>query len=134
MPELAKFVGGKARGARRRGNDAWMVVARAGARKQEEEEKTLLQKEKDSQVRLSLVETEMAETPQGCTLDDDLFSGGRSKVKLTKSQKRAQKQLHQHKMGTGALDISAVELKMLQKEDRSLANLKVGAGELQETH
>ena len=69
-----------------------------------------------------------------CTLDDDLFSGGRSKVKLTRSQKRAQKQLHQHKMGTGALDISAVELQVLQKEDPSVANLKVGAGELQETH
>ena len=33
-----------------------------------------------------------------------------------------------------AMDISAVELQMLQKEDLSLANLKVGAGELQETH
>ena len=73
-------------------------MTRAGARKQVEEEKTLLQKEKDSQVRPSPVETELAEaqsvdaggaeieyaeTPQGCTLDDDLFSGGRSKVKLT---------------------------------------------------
>ncbi|KAL5516790.1 hypothetical protein EMCRGX_G002203 [Ephydatia muelleri] len=37
-------------------------------------------------------------------------------------------------MGTGALDISAVELQVLQKEDPSVANLKVGAGELQETH
>ena len=107
------------------------------ARKQEEEEKTLLQKKKDSQVRPSPVETELAEaqavgaggaemecaeTPQGCTLDDDLFSGGRSKVKLTRSQKRAQKQRHQHKMGAGALDISAVELQMLQKEDPSMAN------------
>ena len=149
VPELAKFVGGKARGARRQGNEAWMVVTRAGARKQEEEEKTLLQKEKDSQVKPSPVETELAEaqsvdaggaeikcaeTPQGCTLDDDLFSGGRSKVKLTRSQKRAQKQLHQHKMGTGALDISAVELQVLQKEDPSVANLKVGAGELRKTH
>ncbi|KAL5516316.1 hypothetical protein EMCRGX_G001609 [Ephydatia muelleri] len=129
VPELAKFVGGKARGARRQGNEAWMVVTRAGARKQEEEEKTLLQKEKDSQVRPSPVETELAEAQSvdaggaeiecadtaGCTLDDDLFSGGRSKVKLTRSQKRAQKQLHQHKMGTGALDISAVELQVLQK-------------------
>ena len=59
-------------------------------------------------------EMERTETPQGCTLDDDLFSGGRSKVKLTRSQKRAQKQLHQHKMGTGALDVSAVELQLLQ--------------------
>ena len=121
-------------------------MTRAGARKQEEEEKTLLQKEKDSQVKPSLVETELAEaqsidaggecaeSPQGCTLDDNLFSGGRSKVKLTRSQKRAQKQLHQHKMGTGALDISAMELQMLQKEDPSVANLKVGAGELLETH
>ena len=149
VSELAKFVGGKARGARRQGNEAWMVGTRVGARKQEEEEKTLLQKEKDSQVRPSPVETERAEaqsvdaggaeiecaeTPQGCTLDDNLFSGGRSKVKLTRSQKRAQKQLHQHKMGTGALDISAVELQVLQKEDPSVANLKVGAGELQETH
>ncbi|KAL5489211.1 hypothetical protein EMCRGX_G018278 [Ephydatia muelleri] len=41
VPELAKFVGGKARGARRQGNEAWMVVTRAGARRQEEEEKTL---------------------------------------------------------------------------------------------
>ncbi|KAL5489210.1 hypothetical protein EMCRGX_G018277 [Ephydatia muelleri] len=79
-------------------------------------------------------EIECAETPQGCTLDDDLFSGGRSKVKLIRSQKRAQKQLHQHKMGTGALDISAVELQVLQKEDPSVANLKVGAGELRKTH
>ena len=101
VPELAKFVGGKALGARRHGNEVWMVVTRAGARKQEEEEKTLLQKEKDSQVSPSPVETELAEaqavgavgaemkcaeTPQGCTLDDDLFSGGRSKVKLTRSQ------------------------------------------------
>ena len=149
VPELAKFVGGKARGTRRQGNEAWMVVTRAGARKQEEEEKTLLQKEKVSQVKPSPVETELAEaqsvgaggaemecaeTPQSCTLDDDLFSGGRSKVKLPRSQKRAHKQLPQHKMGTGALDIAAVELQMLQKEDPSVANLKVGAGELQETH
>ena len=98
VPELAKFVGGKARGARRQGNEAWMVVTRAGARKQEEEEKTLLQKEKDSQVRPSPVETELAEaqsvdaggaeiecaeTPQVCTLDDDLFSGGRSTVRCS---------------------------------------------------
>ena len=67
-------------------------------------------------------------------MDDDLFSGGQSRVKLTRSQKRAKKQLHQQEIRAGALDISAVELQMLQKEDLSLANLKVGAGELQETH
>ena len=27
-------------------------------------------------------------TPEGCNMDDDLFSGGRSRVKLTRSQKR----------------------------------------------
>ena len=57
------------------------------------------------------------ETPEGCILDDDLFSGGRSRVKLTRSQRRAKKQLHQQEMRAGALDISAVELQMLQKED-----------------
>ena len=68
-------------------------------------------------------EMECAEKPQGCTLDEDLFSGGRSKVKLTRNQKRAHKQRHQPTMGTGALDISAVELQMLQKEDPSLASV-----------
>ena len=81
-----------------------MVVTLAGARKQEEEERICLQKEKDSQVRPSTVETELAETqaidagdaerecaeetPEGCILDDNLFSGGQSRVKLTRSQKR----------------------------------------------
>ena len=56
-------------------------------------------------------------------------------MKLTRSQKRAKKQLHQQEMRAGAeLDISAVELQMLLKEDIFLANLKVGAGEPQETH
>ena len=138
VPKLTKFFS-KVRGARQGVNEAWMVVTRAGARKQEEEEKTLLQKEKDSQVMPSTLEAEQAEAivvdpgvadvehtemPQGCTLDDDLVTGGRSKVKLTRSQKRAQKQQwHKPKMGTGALDISAVELQMLQKEDPSLAKL-----------
>ena len=58
-----------------------MVVTLAGARKQEEEERICLQKEKDSQVRPSTVETELAETqaidaerecaeetPEGCIL------------------------------------------------------------------
>ena len=50
-------------------------------------------------------------------------------MKLTRSQKSAKKQLHQQEMRAGAaMDISAVELQMLQKEDLSLANLKVGAG------
>ena len=55
-------------------------------------------------------------------------------MKLTRSQKRAQKKQHQQEVRAGVLDISAEELQMLQKEDPSLANLKVGAGELQETH
>ena len=37
VPELTKFFS-KARGARQGVNEAWMVVTRAGARKQEEEE------------------------------------------------------------------------------------------------
>ena len=37
-----------------------MVVTLAGARKQEEEERSCLQKEKDSQMRPTTVETELA--------------------------------------------------------------------------
>ena len=126
VPELAEFIGGNTHGVRHQVNEAWMVVTRAGARKQKEEDEILIQKEEVSQVWPSNVETELAEaqaacaemerteTLQGCTLDDNLFSGGRSKVKLTRSQKWAQKQLHQHKMGTGALDVSVVELQLLQ--------------------
>lgn len=73
-------------------------------------------------------------TPAACNLDDDLFGEGRSRVRLTRSQKRAQKQQHQQETRAGALDISAEELQVLQKDDPFLANLKIGTGELHETH
>ena len=72
-------------------------------------------------------------TLDGCMLDDSLFSGGKSRPKLTRSQKRYQRCHHTQMLKTGALDISAEELQKLQMEDPSLETLRVSEGK-SETH
>ena len=74
-------------------------------------------------------EKEHAEvTLENSTLDDSLFSGGRLRTKLTRSQIRSQKDQHRQALKAGALDLSSEELQKLQKEDPSLANLRTGTG------
>ena len=72
-------------------------------------------------------------TLDGCMLDDILISGGKSRPKLTRSQKRYQRSHHTQILKTGALDISSEELKKLQNKDPSLETLRVGEGK-SETH
>ncbi|KAL5517748.1 hypothetical protein EMCRGX_G003357 [Ephydatia muelleri] len=120
------------------------------ARKQEEEDEIQLQKEEDSQVNPNPVMSEPVDTQaatdcgsemecakdvtlDGCMLDDSLFSGGKSRPKLTRSQKRYQRSHHTQMLKTGALDISSEELQKLQKKDPSFEKLSVGEGK-SETH
>ncbi len=65
--------------------------------------------------------------------DDELFVGGRMKIKISRSEKRARRQEYQKKDGTEAvmerhcLDLSAEELKVLQDEDSTLTEVKKAA-------
>eukprot|EP00731_Ephydatia_muelleri_P006689 Em0003g937a len=60
-------------------------------------------------------------------LEDSLLSGGRSRSKLSRSPKRAQRRIHQpaveEQLSSGLLAMSAEELKQLVKFDPSLKNL-----------
>ena len=71
-------------------------------------------------------------------LEDSLFSGGRSRSKLSRSQKRAQRRIHrpavEDQLSSGPLDMSAEELKQLVKLDPSLKNLKFTGTEEDMTH
>ena len=103
-----------------------MIVTRAAARKQEEEDEIQLQKEEDSQVNPNPVMGEPVDTQaamnggsemecakdvmlDGFMLDDSLFSGGRSRPKLTRSQKQYQRSHHTQMLKAGTLDISSEE-------------------------
>jgi hypothetical protein len=66
--------------------------------------------------------------PELSSLDEELFSGGRPRVKLTRSQKRMNRRQHQQDIPVGALDMSAVELQKLQETDSSLAQVRSMCG------
>ena len=51
------------------------------------------------------MECAMDVTLDGCMLDDSLFSGVKSRPKLTRSQKWYQRSHHTQMLKTGALDI-----------------------------
>eukprot|EP00731_Ephydatia_muelleri_P011389 Em0006g283a len=122
------------------GCEALMMVTRAGAKKREAEKEIQRQKEEESEVRPTPIASELAEevqreeelpievNPELCSLDEELFSGGRPRVKLTRSQKRMQRRQHQRDIPVGALDMSAVELQKLQETDPSLAQVRSMCG------
>ena len=129
-----------------------MVVTRAQARKDKEEEITSLSKEKSSGVRptpLQDGEAELSERPQpaddtiaGSNFEDDDFTAaGREKVQLSRSQKR--KQRHEYGLvrakdqpgkqtsSREGLRVTASELQLLQENDETLEAMRKAA-ELEE--
>ena len=153
VPELGRLLGLKPRSRWNKTQRALLAVSRAGARRQAKEEEERRQKEADCQVTSSPVTLDAQSTDEVAAatkgkeaperhqvgeikgndgfvfnLSDDLFSGGKSRVKLSRSQKRAQIRMHQpaaEQLSSGPLDMSAEELKQLVKLDPSLSNLKV---------
>eukprot|EP00731_Ephydatia_muelleri_P033526 Em0031g34a len=128
VPELVRFLRTDSKDSRNFGGcEALMMVTRAGAKKREAEKEIQRQKEEESEVRPTPIASELAEevqreeelpievNPELCSLDEELFSGGRPRVKLTRSQKRMQRRQHQRDIPVGALDMSAVELQKLQE-------------------
>ena len=163
VPELGKLLGLKPKSRCSERQRALLAVTRARAKREAPEEKERCQKEADSQVSSSLVVLDAqsiaeegaamkpketlerhqvgeAEGDNGSVfnLEDSLFSGGRSRSKFTRSQKRAQRRIHrpavEEQLNSGPLDMSAEELKQLVKLDQSLKNLKVTGIEEDKTH
>ena len=141
VPELVRFLRTDSKDSRNFGGcEALMMVTRAGAKKREAEKEIQRQKEEESEVRPTPIASELAEevqreeelpievNPELCSLDEELFSGGRPRVKLTRSQKRMQRRQHQRDIPVGALDMSAVELQKLQETDPSLAQVRSMCG------
>ena len=141
VPELVRFLRTDSKDSRNFGGcEALMMVTRAGAKKQEVEKEIQRQKEEESDVRPTSIASELAEevqmeeelpievNPELSSLDEELFSGGRPRVKLTRSQKRMNRRQHQQDIPVGALDMSAVELQKLQETDSSLAQVRSMCG------
>ena len=144
VPELVRFLRTDAKDRNVVGYKALMMVTRAGAKKREAEEQIQRQMEDESEVKPTPIASELAAeemqreeelttrgtevNPELCSLDDELFSGGRPRVKLTRSQKRIQRRQHQQDIPVGALDMSAVELQKLQETDPSLAQVRSTCG------
>ena len=70
--------------------DALAVVTRAQRKQQQCEEKLAQQRELESEVS----STGMADDEWMFAIDDELFEGGRSKVRKTRTQKRMERQAH----------------------------------------
>ena len=144
VPELVRFLRADSKDSRNFGGcETLIMVTRAGAKKQEAEKEIQWQKEEESEVRPTPIVSELAEevqreeelatggtevNPELCSLDEELFSGGRPRVKLTRSQKRMQRRQHQQDIQVGALDMLAVELQKLQETDPSLAQVRSMCG------
>ena len=109
-------------------------------KKREVEKEIQRQKEEESEVRPTPIASELAEevqmeeelpievNPELSSLDENLFSGRRPRVKLTRSQKRMNRRQHQQDIPVGALDMLAVELQKLQETDSSLAHVRSMCG------
>ena len=114
-----------------------LVVTRAGARKEREEEEIRQQKQEESGAQPTAVEDigesdeeqeiEEAELPEWMKeLDEQLFQGGRVRRRLTRAQKKENKQKHQQSGSTGGetpkhpLEITGEELRTLQSADTTL--------------
>ncbi len=125
-------------------DDALVVMTRAQKQKQKEQEEEIHRKEEKCGARSTRVDAWMQ------TFEDDLFEGGRDKIRQTRSQKRQQRHAHaeeiaadqeetpdtnqSHVIALHPLDISAGELKVLQAADTTLdavrkeADVNSGAG------
>ena len=113
------------------GETALAVVTRAQAKAQEREEASdRLREEKSGVCPMSLEPEEEVRLPE---FDADLFGAGREKVKLTWSQKRAQREEHRQRQGVEAvlerhgLEMSAKKLIDLQNEDVTLEEVRRAA-------
>ena len=113
--------------------DALAVVTRAQRKQQQCEEKLAQQRELESGVS----STGMEDGEWMFAIDDELFEGGRSKVRKTRTQKRMERQAHDRTtagaeeeeplepggeigLASHPLEIAADELKTLQAADTTL--------------
>ena len=109
---------------------ALAVVTRAQAKAQEREEASDRLREESGVCPRSLEPEEEVRLPE---FDADLFVAGREKVKLTRSQKRAQREEHRQKQGVEAvperhgLEMSARKLTDLQDGDVTLEEVRCAA-------
>ena len=140
-----------------------MVVTRARARQQQEEEAEQQDKNRQSGVQphvlweesddkledISVMENKSGKKKESeedsyiedwmVRIDEELFSGGQTRRKLTRSQKRANKKQYSEQYRDGQrkpvhggdsnhpLDISAEDLKVLQETDPSLESIRKAA-------
>ena len=136
-----------------------MVVTRARARQQQEEEAEQQSKERQSEVQPHALLEENDDKPEDISvlenraenekrieedsrvedwmvrIDEELFAGGRTRRKLTRSQKRVNKEQYRDTQRESVdgedsnhpLDISAEDLKVLQETDSSLESIRKAA-------
>ena len=118
-----------------------LVVTRAGARRQREEEEEAVSREQRSEVRPTSLEEIHEQESEDKELelewikdmDEDLFHGGREKMRLTRSQKRMNKKKYQKDEGQEKeipkhpLEFSLDELKVLQEADTTLEAIRKAA-------
>ena len=134
VPELTHLLGETALGKAQ--VDAMVVMTRARARQQREEESVIAEKEAESGVLPSSVESTGEDSEEeiiklGNSFDNDIFVPGKEKVKLTRGDKR---KLHQkywerneEKLDKHVLELSAATLKELQEQDESLLSIRKNA-------
>ena len=142
VPHLSKLVSGQLGGKSPHQVEEALVVTRARARQQSEEEKELRMKDANSGVQPHDLDSTVSEDEDGDNrrsvkdlpqLDDDLFMGGREKKRLTKQQKRENKKKYStnntepEEPKLHHLDISAEELKILQETDPTLKEVREAA-------
>ena len=133
VPEFYELLNGACSQGRSQ-DDAMVVMTRAQRRKQKEEEEEIHRKEMKSGAKSTRIDEWMQ------TFADEVFEGGRERVKQTRSQKRQQRRAHAEEITADLeetvdtdqsqvtalhpLDISAGELKVLQAADTTLDSVR----------
>ena len=130
VPELTHLLGETALGKTQ--VDAMVVMTRARARQQREEESVIAEKEAESGVLPSSVESTGEDSEEEMmnlsnSFDNDIFVPGKEKVKLTRGDKRKLRQQYweqdEEKSDKHVLALSAATLKELQEQDKLLLSI-----------
>ena len=134
VQELNQLLRGKAVGES--WGDAMVVMTRARAQQQREMESVLAEKEEESGVLPSPVESIGEDSEQevinrGSIFDDDIFVLGKEKPRLTRGDKRKRcrqywqfKEQDEERASTPVRELSPAELKDLQEQDEMLVNIR----------
>ena len=122
VPELMSLLSNKTEDPEQEPSLVLVATTRAQARKQQQEEVETDGHTKQAETTTTSGETELEDLPN---FDSSLFTGGREKPRLTRSQKRAIRQQHTlaERLAAGSqvpLDITAGELRKFQASDSSL--------------